>query len=77
MLAFRGTANAHDGLQDMKFIRKSIDHLQELFPGVQAHTGEQVLHYVGESSSLNRYLGGYMQGMVGASARRRWYWSSE
>ena len=42
ILAFRGTGNAQDGLQDMKFIRKSIDHLQELFPGVQAHTGEQV-----------------------------------
>ena len=42
-LAFRGTANAQDGLQDMKFIRRNIDYLQEMYPGVQAHTGEQVV----------------------------------
>ena len=47
MLAFRGTANAQDGLQDMKFIRKNIDYLQEMYPGVQAHTGEQVVQSAG------------------------------
>ena len=44
-LAFRGTANAQDGLQDMKFIRKNIDYLQEMYPGVQAHTGEKAVQF--------------------------------
>eukprot|EP00891_Asterochloris_glomerata_P009139 jgi/Astpho2/9139/Aster-07787 len=39
VMAFRGTENAQDGLQDMKIIRKNIDYLQALYPGVQAHTG--------------------------------------
>ena len=55
VLAFRGTETAQDGLQDMKFIRKSIDHLQELFPGVQAHTGEQVVWSAGKVNSPKSY----------------------
>ena len=53
VMAFRGTENAHDGLQDMKIIRKNIDYLQEMYPGVQAHTGEQVVRSAG--GSLNSY----------------------
>ena len=39
VLAFRGTATAKDGLQDVKFLRRNIDYLQELYPGTKAHTG--------------------------------------
>ena len=63
-MAFRGTENAQDGLQDMKIIRKNIDYLQALYPGVQAHTGEQVVPSAGGSNSLTSYQGHDMQGMV-------------
>ncbi|DBB08738.1 TPA: hypothetical protein ACH3X3_008171 [Trebouxia sp. C0006] len=39
ILAFRGTQTAQDGLQDVKIVRQSIDHLQKMFPGTQAHSG--------------------------------------
>ena len=39
ILAFRGTQTAQDGLQDVKIVRQSIDHLQGMFPGTQAHSG--------------------------------------
>ena len=44
ILAFRGTESAQDGLQDVKIIRKNVDYMQEVFPGVQAHTGDQNVH---------------------------------
>lgn len=49
VLAFRGTSTAQDGLQDVKIVRHSIDHLQEMFPGTQAHSGtacsmKRILH---------------------------------
>lgn len=40
ILAFRGTQTAQDGLQDVKIVRQSIDHLQGMFPGTQAHSGD-------------------------------------
>ncbi len=40
ILAFRGTQTAQDGLQDVKIVRQSIDHLQKMFPGTQAHSGK-------------------------------------
>ena len=40
ILAFRGTQTAQDGLQDVKIVRQSIDHLQGMFPGTQAHSGK-------------------------------------
>ena len=40
VLAFRGTQTAQDGLQDVKIVRQSIDHLQKMFPGTQAHSGK-------------------------------------
>ena len=43
ILAFRGTESAQDGLQDVKIIRKNVDYMQEVFPGVQAHTGDCAL----------------------------------
>ena len=42
VLAFRGTSTAQDGLQDVKIVRDVIDHLQEMFPGTQAHSGERL-----------------------------------
>ena len=39
MLAFRGASTGQDGLQDVKIVRDVIDHLQEMFPGTQAHSG--------------------------------------
>ena len=39
VFAFRGTATAQDGLQDVKIFSKNIDYLQELYPGVKAHLG--------------------------------------
>ena len=47
ILAFRGTESAQDGLQDVKIIRKNVDYMQEVFPGVQAHTGDQTVHFAG------------------------------
>ena len=46
VLAFRGTQTAQDGLQDVKIVRQSIDHLQGMFPGTQAHSGEIHMHCV-------------------------------
>ena len=43
VFAFRGSQSAQDGLQDVKIIRRNIDYLQELYPGVKAHTGERQL----------------------------------
>lgn len=40
IFAFRGTASAQDGLQDVKIVSRNIDYLQELYPGVKAHMGE-------------------------------------
>ena len=70
-MAFRGTETAQDGLQDMKFIRKNIDHLQELFPGVQAHTGEQVVWYAGGSSSLTVIKGATCKGWLKCASAYR------
>ena len=39
VFAFRGTDTAQDGLQDVKIMRRNIDYLQDLFPGVKAHVG--------------------------------------
>ena len=39
VFAFRGTASAQDGLQDVKIFSRNIDYLQELYPGVKAHLG--------------------------------------
>ena len=39
MLAFRGTATMQDSLQDVKFLRRNIDYMQELYPGTKAHVG--------------------------------------
>ena len=36
IFAFRCTASAQDGMQD---VSKSVDYLQELYPGVKGHTG--------------------------------------
>ena len=47
ILAFRGTESAQDGLQDVKILRKNVDYMQEIFPGVQAHTGDQNVHFCG------------------------------
>ena len=47
ILAFRGTESAQDGLQDVKILRKNVDYMQEVFPGVQAHTGDQNVHSAG------------------------------
>ena len=41
VFAFWGTATAQDGMQDVKIFSKNIDYLQELYPGVKAHTGKQ------------------------------------
>ena len=46
VLAFRGTQTAQDGLQDVKIVRQSIDHLQEMFPGTRAHSGEACLSHL-------------------------------
>ncbi len=47
ILAFRGTQTAQDGLQDVKIVRQSIDHLQKMFPGTQAHSGKLFNHMHG------------------------------
>ena len=39
VFAFRGTDTAQDGLQDVKIMRRNIDYMQDLFPGVKAHVG--------------------------------------
>ena len=32
-----------DSLQDVKFRRRNIDYLQELYPGAKAHSGIELL----------------------------------
>jgi len=52
ILAFRGTQTAQDGLQDVKIVRQSIDHLQKMFPGTQAHSGKLSNHMHGFGMSV-------------------------
>ena len=59
ILAFRGTQTAQDGLQDVKIVRQSIDHLQGMFPGTQAHSGETHRHCVMFALVLG--MGGYRE----------------
>ena len=62
ILAFRGTESAQDGLQDVKILRKNVDYMQEVFPGVQAHTGNQKVYSAGvDKADLRR---GHMQNQV-------------
>ena len=60
VFAFRGTDTAQDGLQDVKIMRRNIDYLQDLFPGVKAHVGgcrsASLLSYL--SCSVASFLGG-------------------
>ena len=59
ILAFRGTQTAQDGLQDVKIVRQSIDHLQGMFPGTQAHSGLYLWH-----QSLVYFVHSHQQGRV-------------
>ena len=55
VFAFRGTATAQDGLQDVKIFSKNIDYLQELYPGVKAHLGgSSALQCLSVASALLR-----------------------
>lgn len=60
ILAFRGTQTAQDGLQDVKIVRQSIDHLQGMFPGTQAHSGKTHRHcnmilFIGYKGGMHIY----------------------
>ncbi len=56
VLAFRGTATMQDSLQDVKFLRRNIDYMQELYPGTKAHVGrpEDPSDLTGSAGSLQR-----------------------
>ena len=64
ILAFRGTESAQDGLQDVKIIRKNVDYMQEVFPGVQAHTGDQTVHFAGGDQAYTSAKGASCKNLV-------------
>ena len=63
VFAFRGTDTAQDGLQDVKIMRRNIDYLQDLFPGVKAHVGGCC------SASLLNHLSCLVSSLLGGGNR--------